>query len=256
MPSERMLLVTEIFGPTIQGEGASMGRPAIFLRLWGCNLDCTWCDTKYSWDGDAREQAVQMTAEQIVEKVMMLVPSGSQSYMLVVTGGEPLLHIIALARVFALLRHQPCTWHIEIETNGTVAVPDTISADSRQPGVFWLIDQLNISPKLSNAKLSRPRPLSSTLVDHYKLRDSIARGMKPFDTFFKFVIATPDDVAEVDTIVEKHHIWPEHVFLMPEGVNDTVLTERMSWLVPLALARGYRITPRLHVQIFGNRRGV
>jgi len=84
MPDPRRYLVKELFGPTLQGEGAHAGRPCVFLRFAACNLECTWCDTDFAPEG-----AVRYTADEIVTKLVEL--DGNRSRMVVVTGGEPTL---------------------------------------------------------------------------------------------------------------------------------------------------------------------
>jgi 7-carboxy-7-deazaguanine synthase len=84
MPEPRRYLVKEMFGPTLQGEGAHAGRPCVFLRFAACNLDCKWCDTDFAAEG-----AVRMTSEEIVARLVAL--DEHRARMVVVTGGEPTL---------------------------------------------------------------------------------------------------------------------------------------------------------------------
>jgi organic radical activating enzyme len=116
-------LVKEIFGPTIQGEGAHAGRACVFLRFAACNLSCSWCDTDF-----AREGAPQMTAEEIATQLQKLDRNGSR--MVVVTGGEPTLqwdHRLATAV-------RDAGFAVHMETNGT-RVPEA------------QVDWLTVSPK-------------------------------------------------------------------------------------------------------------
>jgi 7-carboxy-7-deazaguanine synthase len=77
-------LVKEIFGPTIQGEGAHAGRACVFLRFAVCNLACSWCDTDFRPEG-----AERLTAAAIVARLLEIDRAGAR--MVVVTGGEPTL---------------------------------------------------------------------------------------------------------------------------------------------------------------------
>src|SRR3954470_22965546 len=94
------LKVSEIF-ESLQGEGVSSGAPAIFVRLAQCNLHCTWCDTKYTWDFE-RYRYEEEVREQTVAEVAQLV-NASASRRLILTGGEPLLQQRALKELFARL---------------------------------------------------------------------------------------------------------------------------------------------------------
>src|SRR3954468_10173863 len=93
-----MLKVSEIF-ESLQGEGVSTGMPCIFVRLAQCNLHCTWCDTKYTWDFERyryEDEGREVTAREIAERV-----NATVSRRLVLTGGEPLLQQRPLREVFA-----------------------------------------------------------------------------------------------------------------------------------------------------------
>src|SRR6187551_1148089 len=95
-----MLKVSEIF-ESLQGEGASSGAPCVFVRLAQCNLHCSWCDTKYTWDFE-RYRYEDEVAERSVAEVAQLV-NAAPSRRLVLTGGEPLLQQRALKEFFARL---------------------------------------------------------------------------------------------------------------------------------------------------------
>src|SRR6185503_19654802 len=83
-PGPVSYLVKEMFGPTLQGEGAHAGRPCVFLRFAVCNLACTWCDTDFRAEGAARLEAAE-----IVERLLALDVHGAR--LVIVTGGEPAL---------------------------------------------------------------------------------------------------------------------------------------------------------------------
>ena len=118
--------MAEIF-ESLQGEGASAGAPAIFLRLAGCNLKCSFCDTPYTWDATRFDLGRESNSLSIAEIVDSLGRFGSQR--LVVTGGEPLLQQRALEE---LLRELPECFIVEIETNGTITPSAPLAA--RVPG--------------------------------------------------------------------------------------------------------------------------
>lgn len=222
------LVVSEVFGPTFQGEGPSIGRTAAFVRLGRCNLACTWCDTPYTWDWSRHDPAVEL-AERTVDDVLAEVDAMGPVELLVVTGGEPLLQ---QSRLVPLLRGATERGlRVEVETAGTLAPDDEVVA---------LVDRFNVSPKLANSgnpAERRHRPEA--------LRAFEATGK----AVFKFVVR---DIGELDEVAA-FGVGP--VWVMPEGIDAVVLTERMQALAPAVLARGWHLTPRLHVLLWGDRRG-
>ena len=230
----------EIFA-SLQGEGPSIGRPVAFVRLSRCNLACTWCDTAYTWrfEGDNRPHrdglAFERKANQIVleeaEVAARIMALGQDR--LVITGGEPLLQGAALARMVALLDGMT----VEIETNGTVAP---------HPALNPLVSQYNVSPKLGH---------SGNPIDSAQIPERLAEWIQKPQAWFKFVVATPDDVAEVIELIAAHSLPRERVFVMPEGTDSETLRTRERWLAPLALQQGLRLTDRMHIHLYGDTRG-
>lgn len=230
----------EIFA-SLQGEGPSIGRPVAFVRLSRCNLACTWCDTAYTWrfEGDNRPHrdglAFERKANQIVleeaEVAARITALGQDR--LVITGGEPLLQGAALARMVALLDGMT----VEIETNGTVAP---------HPALDPLVSQYNVSPKLSH---------SGNPVDSAQIPERLVEWIQKPQAWFKFVVATPGDVAEVIELIAAHSLPRERVFVMPEGTDSETLRTRERWLAPLALQQGLRLTDRMHIHLYGDTRG-
>ncbi|WP_170005505.1 7-carboxy-7-deazaguanine synthase QueE [Pseudopontixanthobacter vadosimaris] len=234
----------EIFA-SVQGEGPSAGVPCTFMRLSRCNLACVWCDTAYTWhfDGDDHPHRGGETFARIPNQMRMeaaevanLVASLGQQR-LVITGGEPLLQAPALIRVLDLLRSRLPGLFVEVESNGTTRAPPPLDAH---------IEQYNISPKLSHSG----NPAQLALIPE-RLRFYAADPR----AWFKFVVATPGDVAEAAALVRQHDIPPDRVFLMPEGTDSATLRQREEWLVPLCLQHGFRLSDRLHIHLFGDERG-
>lgn len=236
----------EIF-TTVQGEGRNIGRPVVFARLSGCNLECSWCDTPYTWvfnekKAEAHDQhkvyveadeMVKLTAGQAVERI-----SGEKLDRLVITGGEPMIQQKQLIPMLTELRRRnPLQW-VEIETNGTIAP---------KPEMIELIDQFNVSPKLENSGNSlkarvRERAMQ-TLVETPKAD-------------FKYVVFGDQDLPEILEQVEHFGIPHDRVFLMPEGRTEEEVTKHQIELVELAKAHNFNVTTRLHVLIWGAVRGV
>ena len=230
----------EIFA-SVQGEGPSAGMPCTFIRLSRCNLACVWCDTAYTWhfEGDDRPHRSNVAYDRSVNQIVLAEAEVARRITdlgqrrLVITGGEPLLQASALAALLSLLPDMI----VEVETNGTARAPARL--DIR-------IDQYNVSPKLAHSGNPAELALLPERLSHYAADPR---------AFFKFVIATPEDVREVVTLARAHAIPPARIFLMPEGTDSTTLRERQQWLVPLCLEHGFRISDRLHIHLFGDTRG-
>lgn len=234
----------EIFA-SLQGEGASMGRPSTFVRLSRCNLACEWCDTAYTWhfEGDNRAHRDAMTfarqANQLpmAEEDIARIVAGLAPDRLVVTGGEPLLQGAALARMIAALNDLRPGMHIEFETNGTVAV---------HPALDPLVHQFNVSPKLSHSG----NPADLALVP-----ERLAAWASDSRAYFKFVVARPADLDDVLELQARYAISGERLYLMPEGRSPTELRERSGWLADACVRHGWRFTDRLHIHLWGDTRG-
>ncbi|MFN0104042.1 MAG: 7-carboxy-7-deazaguanine synthase QueE [Bryobacteraceae bacterium] len=222
--------VAEVFY-SVQGEGKLVGVPSVFVRTSGCNLRCKWCDTPYtSWS----PEGVGRTVASLVEEVM-----GFGARHVVVTGGEPL---IAPEVVLLTSELRARGLHITVETAGTVYAPVAC-------------DLMSISPKLAN---STPDDLKWGPV-HERTRVQLDVLRKLLDEYayqLKFVVAEADDLGEILELVSKLNAPAEHVLLMPEGRSADALRERAVWLVPLCLRYGFRYSPRVQVDIWGDKRGV
>jgi len=230
----------EIFA-SIQGEGASMGKPSIFVRLSRCNLACEWCDTAYTWrfTGDNRphrdglafgrpENQVTLSEEDVAGRIAAL-----NGHRLVATGGEPLLQGAALAQMVALLPDM----HVEIETNGTVAPHAALDP---------LVHQYNVSPKLAHSG----NPAELALVP-----ERLAAWAEDPRAWFKFVVAAPADVEEVQELRRRYSIPSGRIYLMPEGRDHAILRERSRWLADICSELGFSFSDRLHIHLFGDTRG-
>ncbi len=223
----------EIFA-SLQGEGPSAGRPCAFVRLSRCNLACTWCDTAYTWrftgpDGfDRKANQITLSEADTAARISAL---GQDR--LVITGGEPLLQGAALARLVALLPGIS----VELETNGSVAP---------HPALDVQVAQYNVSPKLAHS--GNPAALAL-------LPERLAAWAADPRATFKFVVATPQDVAEVLALQQAYAIPSARIMLMPEGTTSAALRQREVWLAALALEHGLRLSDRLHIHLYGDTRG-
>lgn len=234
----------EIFA-SLQGEGASIGRPSTFVRLSRCNLACHWCDTAYTWRfaGDNRPHRDGLSFERSANQVTLdeadvaarIVALGVPR--LIITGGEPLLQGAALARMVALAREGLPGLHVEIETNGSVAP---------HPALDALVDQYNVSPKLAH---------SGNSADLALIPERLTAWAADPRAFFKVVIAMPADLTELQMLVTANGIAPERLFVMPEGTDSATLRDRSRWLAQAAMEAGWRFTDRLHIHLYGDTRG-
>lgn len=222
----------EIFS-SVQGEGVSAGVASTFVRLATCNLRCSWCDTAYTWDWeryDKTTQTMDLSVEEIAEDVLGRAPRN-----VVITGGEPLIQRRQLAPLVTRLRESGL--RTEVETNGTI-VPGELSG---------LIDQWNVSPKLKHAGNEGLDRLPEAVLVDFAARDN---------AFFKFVVQREADVGEVEALREQFGIPAERVVLMPEGTTAAELKARSPWIAETCAQRGYRFSSRLHILIWGDKRGV
>ena len=205
--------IAEIFY-SLQGEGALVGVPSVFVRTSGCNLRCSWCDTPYtSW----RPVGEEMTVEAILDQVRQHPASH-----VVVTGGEPMI-APEIVKLTELLTPR----HITIETAGTVFQPVRC-------------DLMSISPKLANSnqpEIQRLKP------------EVLKRLMQAYEYQLKFVIAGPEDLPEMEALLEAITADRGKVILMPEGTDAAVLRERSAWLAEICKQRNYRYSPRLHIDL-------
>ena len=236
----------EIF-ETVQGEGRNLGSPVVFARLSGCNLQCSWCDTPYTWVWNeklAEKHDEGRTYNRNAEQVKVLVGdaidqvSGHEIKRLVITGGEPMQQQKALVPFIKGLRERDPNHWVEIETNGTIAPNDEMAE---------LVDQFNVSVKLSNSGNELKRRLRDNALKRFA-------GLSKAD--FKFVVYGEQDLGEILELVEGYSIPHSRVYLMPEGRTEEEVKQHQIELVEVAKKYNFNLTTRLHVLIWGAKRGV
>ena len=222
--------VSEMFS-SLQGEGRRCGYPATFLRLRRCNLACTWCDQKETWDptNEGYNNYEVLTLWEIRERIL-----DYGNNLLVITGGEPLIWQRQLKR---LVESIPLNMSIEIETNGTVAPTELALTRA----------DFNVSPKLNNSGNGiRNRDMHLDFLELYKRKKAV----------LKYVVSDPEDFEEIDWNVRNWGINGNGIFIMPEGIDRDTICNRLPWLFEACNKRGYNLTTRLHVLAFGNMKGV
>jgi organic radical activating enzyme len=208
---------------SIQGEGVTAGVPAVFVRLQGCSVGCRWCDTRYSWDPHGGRE---VTLQAVLEEA-----SAFPCRRVVVTGGEPLESPLFSPLVAGL---KAAGFTIEVETSGILPPPAVA------------VDQWNVSLKLASSGVAEARRLDAEAIAAFLAREA----------WWKFVVTAPDDVEEVRDLVERFALPHERILLMPEGVRREELLDRSAWVVEECRRHGWRYSPRLHVLLWGARRGV
>jgi 7-carboxy-7-deazaguanine synthase len=270
------------FPGTLQGEGKMAGIPVLFIRTSGCNLRCMWetesgktslCDTPYS------SCYVEETEEWEIEDIIETIRANSRFIKhIVISGGEPATQPIALVQLAQQIK-QKLGFHITLETNGTIFIPELSS---------W-IDMFSISPKLSSseptaAKIKKlKQPVDESYIrDHKRFRrniDAIQKYInacmdmgsyyadKPYspqkrlkykDFQLKFVVSGPSDIEEIkkDFLEKLVFVEPEDIVLMPLGGTREFLSKTFFMTAELAIRNGWRFTPRLHIDLFDNKPGV
>lgn len=229
------LVVAETFSNTVQGEGPSAGRRASFIRLGGCNLHCSWCDSKFTWDASQFDLRAEMTRRPVTE--LAAEATADHVGLVVITGGEPLLHQDQPGWPILLDELAACGVDIEVETNGTRA-PDWHTTHR--------VTQFNCSPKLASG--------GDKLEDRF-VPEALAAMVATGKAIFKFVCRDLDDLEEAATLAARAAISPRRVWIMPEGEDPATLNTRLALLADPAIARGFNLTTRLHVLCWGNERG-
>ena len=235
----------EIFG-TLQGEGRHTGEPATFLRLSECNLQCTWCDTPYTWNFDGTpykhdddvkysrvDQQIKLTVGEAINQITQ-----EQTRRLVISGGEPMLQQATLTELIKGLKNEDPSFKVDIETNGTVTPTDEM---------VELVDLFTVSPKLAssgNAQHKREKP------------KALQRFAELDNADFKFVIADESDMYDVLHYQQKYGIKHDKIWLMPEGRTKEQLDRHSQQVAELAIEYGFNLTGRLHIDLWGDKRGV
>ena len=233
------LRIVEIFGPTIQGEGALIGEQTVFVRAGGCDYRCSWCDSLHAVDSAYRETWKPMTPEEVFAEVEDL--SGGQPLTISVSGGNPAIQ--DFAPVIAMGKAKG--YRFACETQGSIAKP-----------WFAELDTLVLSPK---------PPSSRETVDWDVFDACVQAGQGAGQTVMKIVIFDDADYAWAKDAHARHPDLP--LYLQPGNpevdpdlpVDPQALADRLLWLTETTMADRWfapRILPQLHVLIWGNKRGV
>lgn len=230
--------MSSVFGPTIQGEGKSVGKKVMFVRLSMCNLHCIWCDTPYTWNwtGTAFEHPLKFNKEQemhtmsldaIIQKLQE-----TDVMSIVISGGEPLLQQSELTSLVTRLKI--LGYWVEIETNATIVPTQQL---------IELVDQFNCSPKLMNS--------GDTI--YARIKPNALRVFSSCEKAnFKFVVSSNDDIYEILLLVRQFNL--KEVFLMPQGITKEELEQRENVVRQLCQKHEFTFSPRIHITELGGGR--
>lgn len=229
------MFISEIFY-SIQGEGELTGVPCAFIRTSGCNLRCSWCDTKYaSWF----PEGVEMSIDEIVTEIGQF-----PTEYVVLTGGEPM---IARGVRQLAIRLREIGKHITIETAATI-FPEGI-----------VCDLASLSPKLSNS--APDAALANGWRDRHEKRrlqpEIILEWIRSYNYQLKFVVVSDRDLQEIHDLISRVgcEIRSSKVLLMSEGTESSTIRSRTATLVDICKRHGYRYCNRLQIELFGNTKG-
>lgn len=236
---------------SIQGEGKNIGKPSIFIRLSLCNLYCTWCDTDYTWNWEktnfSHNNDVNSDYKKFVKKDFIINLKNKEIFNIinkincnnyVITGGEPMVQHKELLGFLRELKIENRLCHVEMETNGTLVPNKELDA---------LINQFNVSLKLSNSKVNEKERIIDKSISYF------SNSKK---SNFKFVVDTKDDLNEILLLKKKFEIQNDKIYLMPQGTKVASLKEKQLWLIEICKEYEFNYTDRLHIHIYGDKRGV
>ena len=234
---DNKLVIAEMFADTIQGEGVNAGVISTFIRLQGCTLQCTWCDTLDVWP-----TGNEYSFDEIFEmfESINLIEKIRNGQHLILTGGSPLKQqqrLIAFLKAFETkYSFLPYT---EIE-NESVLMPDIALA--------YCIDCWNNSPKLANSGMKERARYKPEVIKNLAQR---------LNSWFKFVVAQESDWEEIKKdYLDSGLIDREQIILMPEGQTQEELSKTREMVADIAIREGVRFSDRLHVTIWNKKTGV
>lgn len=233
---ETLLNVAEHFY-SIQGEGRTVGAPSVFLRMAMCNFNCVWCDTVSVWKRGVMLSADQLNAVFIEKGYHNRIKKGAH---LILTGGDPMIQQEEIAKWFrhiGNLGHRPERMYVEVETQGYI-MP--------RPEFALYVKQWNVSPKLANSGVQESKRVNVPVLQWHAQQNS----------FFKFPVASEEDLLEVDAIVRIVGIKRTRVYLMPVCSTREDHARLSEMVVDQARMSGYYYSPRMQVALWDKTTGV
>lgn len=252
-----MLPIVEIFGPTIQGEGRRVGHPSYFIRFGGCNLRCQGfgceyrtpdgdvklgCDTYYAVDPLFRKNWKIITDYyEIIEELHNLGFDENKIDKpdIVITGGEPTIYWkneeFQKLLIYLISRGIKVT----IETNASIDIEFT---KPYQKEIMF-----SMSVKLSNSGEPEYKRININNINNILENTN--------DSYFKFVVDKNTDFSEIEDLLKQVPYYAD-VYLMPMGETREHIAENAEYVADLCIKHGFKYSPRLHIDIWGNKKGV
>ncbi len=251
-----MLEITEIFGPTIQGEGKKLGHPSIFIRFGKCNLTCQGfeveyttpsgekkysCDSYYAVDSEFKQYWEKYdNYENIIKEVQKLEPKNYKPD-IVITGGEPLLYWNNEEFQKLLEYYISNYYNVTIETNATINIE--INKEYQKKILF------SMSVKLSNSTESLKKRVNIKTLTNI-IRDTEKNYLK-FVISKEFINRAKDEIQSILKQIPK-----VDVYLMPVGDTVEELNSNSEEVINFAIQNGFLYSDRLHIRIWDDKRGV
>jgi 7-carboxy-7-deazaguanine synthase len=239
------ILISEIFGPTVQGEGPLIGRPTVFVRTGGCDYRCAWCDTLYAVLPEHRSEWMLMTPAEIATRIDEL--ASNNSVLVTLSGGNPALQPLA-----PLIDLGHAKGHIfALETQGSVASPWFSELD-------WLI----LSPKPPSSHMTTDWDALDTCIGTANQRPHCVLKIVVFDDadyHYARIISTRYPALPVYLQVGNPAPLKHNGRLLPDEAEIDDLLARFRWLVDMVREDRWfaaTVLPQLHVLAWGNKRGV
>ncbi len=275
--------VSEIYR-SMQGEGLHVGVPSLFLRVFGCNFKCagfgmergklseeyksidpskykryhelplvhTGCESYGSWDSRFEYLSKNLEISDIVDQFQSLLPDGKfNDIHLVITGGEPLLGWQSAYKslIQEILKREMNLNYLTFETNGTQKLQEDL-CEYFNDLYYCLEVTFAISSKL---------PSSGEQWDKAILRDVVRTYLNVHNkkAFFKWVCSSPQDLEDVIRAKKEYELGyiKLPIYLMPAGSTEKLYIRNKLWLPKICMEHGFRYSPRLQVELFGNQRG-
>lgn len=234
--------VLELFGPTIQGEGMVIGQKTMFVRTAGCDYSCSWCDSKFTWDGSEKHNIQMLEPKQIIDELKAI--GGNRFDHITISGGNPALIGEGMEEFIDLANQNG--YKVGLETQG-----------SRWQNWFWMIDDLTISPK----------PPSSNMNTDFDILDDIVFKLEEAETNFslKIVVFNQEDYIYAKYIHKRYRLVPFYLSVGNEDPYDamsdtgallTSLEKLFNKVINDEDMNDVKVLPQLHTLVWGNKREV
>ncbi|MEO6909031.1 MAG: 7-carboxy-7-deazaguanine synthase QueE [Abditibacteriaceae bacterium] len=223
--------ISEIFGPTLQGEGPLIGKPSVFVRVGGCDYRCNWCDTLYAVLPEYKHEWTKVSEDEILSKVLSL--TNRNPILVTLTGGNPALYNFS----GLLKKGHAHGLTFALETQGSIAKP-----------WFAVLDHLIVSPK---------GPTSGMKTDWNIVGECLSYNIP---SVLKIVVFD-----EEDYLFARHGavLFPEAPIYLQLGTSNdeskSTLGEQAEWLLKKVIDDNWQnvtILPQMHVMLWGKKRGV